>query len=241
MNSNNFKVLKEIIKLKSNYEIYETSNSILFSYLFSAGYLTKTENDNKFKLPNNEIKIEMQKKIIIFYCEQYKIGDEYFKDVTDKIQKIIDSKNDIEIKESIQEFKNSFIKLLLKFPKFAIINDENINDEIKDNIIHANKDLIYCIMFYVCFQIKNQLKFGSEVYLGKGIADIMFIDDLNKKSIIIELKFNIGSKIAIQQIKDKKYSQIISKKYETILIGLNVSKDKRVDISYKIIRIQLNN
>ena len=144
------------------------------------------------------------------------------------------SKDDIEIKENIQEFKDSFTNLLSKFPKFTTINDKNINNNEKD-IIHGNEDMIHCIMFYVTFQLKNQSKYGSEVYLGKGIADIMFIDDLNKKSVIIELKYDIDSKTAIKQIKDKKYSHMLSKKYETILIGLSVSKDKKVDINYKII------
>jgi len=226
-------ILKEVMDLGSNYEIYDNVNNILFSYLYSAGYITKTEN-NDFKLPNNEIKTELQSKLYLYYEQQYKIDIEYFNNVTDKIQKILDCKDEKLINETIQEFKNSFTILLSKFPKFTTINDDNINNDEKD-IIHGNEDMIHCIMFYVTFQLKNQSKYGSEVYLGKGIADIMFIDNLNKKSVIIELKYDVDSKTAIQQIKHKKYSHILSKKYESILIGLNVSKDKKVDINYKII------
>jgi hypothetical protein len=60
------------MNLGSNYEIYNDVNNILFSILYSAGYITETEN-NDFKLPNNEIKTELQSKLYHYYEQQYKI------------------------------------------------------------------------------------------------------------------------------------------------------------------------
>jgi hypothetical protein len=119
------------------------------SFLFSAGYLTMTKNTD-FKLPNNEIKNQMQKKILIYYEKLYKVElGEYFLELKDQIQNIINSKNEINRNENIQEFKISFTNLVSKFPKFTITNDNNIkNNEIKDDIIQVNEDLIHNILFY---------------------------------------------------------------------------------------------
>ena len=90
------------------------------------------------------------------------------------------------------------------------------------------------IVLIVCFDFL-QLMFVANIKII-----VFFLLQLwsNKKSIIIELKYDINSKSAYDQIIDKKYAHKVSKKYETIIIGLNVSKDKSVDIRYKIIRVQ---
>ena len=229
ISSNDFKILKEVMNLGSNYEINESVTDILFSYLFSAGYLT-VSGEKEFKLPNNEVKTEFQNKLLEYYKQQYNIDTKFFTDVTDQLQKILDSKGKIEAEEATESFKESFIKLLAKFPKFEKIKDENIADDITGKAFHGNEDFIHCIISYITLQLKSISKFGTEIYLGKGIADIMFIDELNKKGAVIELKYNKDATVAIEQTKTKEYANRLTEKMDTVVIGLNVSEDKEVDI-----------
>jgi ribosome maturation factor RimP len=122
-----FKILKEVMNLGSNYQIDESVSDILFSYLFSAGYLT-TDAVNRFKLPNNEVKTELQNKLLEYYEQQYNIDMELFTDVTDQLQKILDSNDKAKIKAAIESFKESFKNLLAEFPQFGEIKDKNIGE-----------------------------------------------------------------------------------------------------------------
>ena len=229
ISSSDFKILKEVMNLGSNYEINESVTDILFSYLFSAGYLTAS-GEKGFKLPNNEVRTEFQNKLLEYYKQQYNIDTKFFTDVTDQLQKILDSKGKIKTEEATESFKESFIKLLAKFPKFEKIKDENITDDITEKAFHGNEDLIHCVMSYITLQLKSISKFGTEIYLGKGIADIMLIDELNKKGAVIELKYNKDATVAVEQTKTKEYANRLTEKMDTVVIGLNVSEDKEVDI-----------
>lgn len=159
------------MNLGSNYVINESVTDILFSYLFSAGYLT-TSGEKGFKLPNNEVRTAFQNKLLEYYKQQYNIDTKFYTDVTDQLQKILDSKGKIKTEEATKSFKETFIKLLAKFPKFEKTKDENIADDIREKAFHGNEDLIHCVMSYITLQLKSISKFGIEIYLGKGLADI---------------------------------------------------------------------
>ncbi len=232
ISSNDFKILKEVINLSSNCKIDETVADLLFSYLFSAGYLTISEKGG-FKLPNYEIKTEFQKKLLEYYKQQYNIPTELFTNVTNELQKILDSKNKSSTDKAKKSFQESFASLLAKFPKFEKIKDRNFKVDETGQTFHGNEDLIHCVMSYITLQLKSISKFGTEIHLGKGVADIMFIDKLNQKGIVIELKYNKNATVAVEQVKTQEYTNSLIKEMDVIVIGVNVSQDKTVDIKYK--------
>ena len=45
-------------------------------------------------------------------------------------------------------------------------------------------------MCNICMRLLSISKFGTEINLGKGRADLLFIDNKNKKGAVIELKYN---------------------------------------------------
>lgn len=233
ISSSDFKVLKEVMNLGSHYKIDESVSDVLFSYLFSAGYLTVDETRG-FRLPNNEIKVEFQRKLLEYYKQQYSVDIRLFTDVTDQLQKILDSKDQVKSKIAVQSFKDSLATLLAKFPEFTKIKDGNIKDFTDKRVVHANEDLIHSVMSYITLQLNSLTKFGTEIYLGEGRADIMFVDELNQKAAIIELKYDAeNAKVAVEQIKNKEYAKKLLEKWNTALIGVSVSKDKVIDIEYE--------
>lgn len=80
-----------------------------------------------------------------------------------------------------------------------------VDDIGEEDGIHGNEDLIHSVINYICLQIKNFSKFGTEVYCGRKRADIILVDKTKSKGMIIELKYDKkNSSGAIKQI-DKKY------------------------------------
>lgn len=232
ISSEDFKILREVMSLGSNYKIDESVANLLFSYLFSAGYLTVAETRG-YRLPNQEIKTELERKLVQYYEAQYSIDPKLFTDVTDGLQKVLDAKGKAKIEEEIGSFQGGLTKLLEAFPQFSKIKDQNMGDPVSAKVVHANEDLIHSVMSYVTLQLKSISGFGTEVYLGTGRADIVLMDARNQKGMVIEFKYDENARVAIEQIKDKRYANKLSEKMETIIIGVNVSANKVVDVVYE--------
>lgn len=68
---------------------------------------------------------------------------------------------------------------------------------------------------------------------GKGFADLVFIPrkECQTPAFIVELKWNKSAEAAIDQIRQKKYTESL-KDYsgEILLVGINYDKDAKDDI-----------
>lgn len=233
ISSGDYEILKQVTALGSNYTIDESVADLLFSYLFAAGYLTGDEV-NGFKLPNNEVMLDFQHKMLEHYRQQYHIDTRLFTDVTDQLQKVLDAKDQVESEQAIESLKISLERLLSEFPEFTQIKEGNLTGSGLTKIVHANEDLIHSVMSYITLQLKSLSKFGTEVYLGGGRADIVFIDEENNKAAVIELKYGKETaQNAIEQIKEKEYAKKFIETWDTILIGISVSGKKEINIAYE--------
>lgn len=71
-----------------------------------------------------------------------------------------------------------------------------------------------------------------ELPTGKGFADIVFIPRKDKQVpiiIIIELKWDKDANSAIQQIKERKYTEKVRQySNKILLVGINYDKKKKV-------------
>ena len=100
-------------------------------------------------------------------------------------------------------------RFLIEFPEFTQIKQGNLTGSGLAKIEeHANEDLIHSVMSYITLQLKSLRKFGTEVYLGGGRADIVFIDEVNNKAVVTELKYGKETvQNSIEQIKEKVYAK----------------------------------
>jgi ribosomal protein L25 (general stress protein Ctc) len=147
---------------------------------------------------------------------------------------VLDAKDQVESEQAIQSLKISLERLLSEFPEFTQIKEGNLTGSGLAKIVHANEDLIHSVMFYITLQLKSLSKFGTEVYLGGGRADIVFIDEENNKAAVIELKYcKETAQNAIEQIKEKEYAKKFIETWDTILIGISVSGKKEINIAYE--------
>lgn len=236
-----YQVLSSLINLGSTTRVDEASVDLLFSYLFSSGYLT-TASEGKFRLPNFEIITEMSKKLLVYYKQHYRIDSKFFTDVTDALQWVIDTdfKDAEAIKSVIEKLQLPLQSLLEQFPKFEQIKEKDLTKQTTEPLVHHSEDIVHSVMSYIALQL-NTSKIGSEVYIGRGPnggvgrADIVIVDDAKKKAIVIELKLDGTARAALDQIVTRKYLEQASKEYETLGIGINVdAKNKEVTVGYEV-------
>ena len=227
----NFITLKELLNAGDNYKIEEPTVDLFFSYIFAAGYLTisekqKYESTVSIKLPNQEVKSELEKKLVSFYKHIYNIDPQLFKDATDVLSVLL---NDFD--QDTNTLKNTLEKLFSAFPKFI-----NIKQDIETAGVHGNEDIVHSAINYVALQIKSLSKFGTEVWYKKqSRADIMLINNKAKLGMIIELKYDGSADEALSQAK--KYLHLFKEYHDIKIIkslGINVSKDKKVEIKSSV-------
>ncbi|XP_065643571.1 uncharacterized protein LOC136075148 [Hydra vulgaris] len=79
---NNFLILKSITSNLNKIEVTNEGINLLFSYLFITGYLTITRSVNEYCIPNNEIKNEFQKVLLLYYENIFNVPPSFFDDMT---------------------------------------------------------------------------------------------------------------------------------------------------------------
>ena len=206
-----------------NCEIVASNHvDLFFSYLFELGYLSFSGDKNKYKLPNQEIETEFNRLIKVYYIEKYKLTRNDIDDAIKKLNNLIvnsEANGILDLKESLN---NLFKPLQLR----------SMQEENEDGV-HPNEDLFHSIVNFLCIQSIGS-KFGTEVRgVGKR-PDIVIINIKGKVGLIIELKYDKTSKLALDQAL--KYKDFFSNREDVKIvkfIGMNISSDKKVTIEIK--------
>ncbi len=107
---------------------------------------------------------------------------------------------------------------------------DHTHTEIASNLDYNNEFAFGCAVILAYWSARKDYKIIREMPAGYGYADIVFLPlpGRDKPAIMVELKYNKTAETAIQQIKDKKYSDAL-KNYsgEVVLVGINYKKDKK--------------
>ena len=94
---------------------------------------------------------------------------------------------------------------------------------------YNDENSLACVISFAYYSAKNKYIMHRELPTGKGFADIVYIPrkNVNLPALVIELKYNQSAETAIEQIKNKQYTEKI-KEYsgEILLVGINYNKDK---------------
>ena len=219
---NDLNNLQQLLNCKD--EIPQQHIDLFFSYIFELGYLSFTHNKNNYKIPNKEIKSEFTKNIVDYYLDTYKLKREDFNNAIHELDKLLKDTTTIDT----NNFKVALDKLFKQLPLAGI------NVAKKDGV-QPNEDLFHSIINIIALQ-SNANKFGTEVWhKHEARADIILINDETKLGMIIEMKYDNSAGVALTQTE--KYIPIFEehKHIKTIKsLGINVSRDKRVDISSEL-------
>ena len=69
-----------------------------------------------------------------------------------------------------------------------------------------------------------------ELPTGRGFADVVFLPlpHTDRPALVVELKYDKNAESAIQQIKDRQYTQALERYAgELLLVGINYDKEKK--------------
>lgn len=69
-----------------------------------------------------------------------------------------------------------------------------------------------------------------ELPAGRGFADVVFLPlpHTDRPALVVELKYDKNAKSAIQQIKDRQYTQALDGySGKILLVGINYDKEKK--------------
>ena len=105
---------------------------------------------------------------------------------------------------------------------------EQVHDENTSILQYNNENSLSCILSLAYYSAKKSYVMYRELAGGKGFADLVFIPrkECQTPAFIVELKWNKSAEAAIDQIRQKKYTESL-KDYsgEILLVGINYNKD----------------
>lgn len=105
---------------------------------------------------------------------------------------------------------------------------EQVHDENTSILKYNDENSLSCVLSLAYYSAKKSYVMYRELAGGKGFADLVFIPrkECQTPAFIVELKWNKSAEAAIDQIKQKKYTESL-KDYsgEILLVGLNYDKD----------------
>jgi len=106
---------------------------------------------------------------------------------------------------------------------------EQCHSENTSILQYNDENSLACVISIAYYTAQNKYIIHREFPTGKGFADIVFIPrkNVNLPAIIVELKHNKTSVTAIEQIKQKKYTNKIAQYTgKMLLVGINYDDDK---------------
>ncbi len=95
-------------------------------------------------------------------------------------------------------------------------------------LTYNDENSLGCAIGLAYYSARKDYKLLRELPAGKGFADIVFLPlpHTAKPAMIVELKYDKSAATAIQQIKDRKYSQALEDYIgEILLVGINYDKN----------------
>ena len=97
-------------------------------------------------------------------------------------------------------------------------------------LTYNDENSLGCAIGLAYYSARKDYRLIRELPAGKGFADIVFLPlpSVNKPALVVELKYNKTADTAIQQIKNRRYTQALEGYVgEILLVGINYEKENR--------------
>lgn len=95
---------------------------------------------------------------------------------------------------------------------------------------YNNENSLACVLTIAYYTAKKDYQMIREIPTGKGFADIVLLPRPNQNlpAVVLELKYDHSAETAINQIKDKRYTDsLIDYVGEVVLVGGNYNKESK--------------
>ncbi len=105
---------------------------------------------------------------------------------------------------------------------------DKAHSEVASILTYNDENSLGCAVGLAYYSARKDYKLIRELPSGKGFADIVFLPlpHTNKPAMVVELKYDRSVRAAIQQIKDRQYTQAFEGYTgEILLVGVNYNKN----------------
>ena len=95
---------------------------------------------------------------------------------------------------------------------------------------YNDENSLACAIGLAYYSARKDYKIIRELPAGHSFADVAFLplSSVKKPALVVELKYNQTARAAIQQIKDRHYTQALENYTgEILLVGINYDKNKK--------------
>ena len=197
------KIHVDVNNFNNDVETFNSKDDVL-TLLIHLGYLSYDSVDNTVRIPNKEVRTEFES--LLRNQNKSKLADLVKK--SEKLYEdtlILDGKA---VAESIDK-----IRLSEYAPTF-----------------YNNEQALRYIIKFAYISCIDSYQRVEELPTGKGVADVVYIPKKasNLPAMVVELKWNKTEVAAINQIKDKKYPEVLSEySGEIILVGINYDEKNK--------------
>ena len=118
---------------------------------------------------------------------------------------------------------------------------EQTHQENTSIIKYNDENALACVVTLAFYTARNQYEIIRELPTGKGYADIAFLPRPNENvpAIVVELKKEQDASIALEQIRNRQYTEKLSAySGEIILVGINYTTNPNTEYKKHTCRIE---
>ena len=152
-------------------------------------------------------------------------------------------------KEIIREFENAMsvggwsevmrvLKASEKLLEDTLRGDEEsvaggldrAHTEVSSILTYNDENSLGCAIGLAYYSARRDYRMIRELPTGRGFADVVFLPlpHTDRPALVVELKYDKNAESAIQQIKDRQYTQALERYAgELLLVGINYDKEKK--------------
>ena len=188
---------------QNDLNVINSKNDIL-TILIHLGYLSFDRDTNTCRIPNKEIAMEFENAV-------EDTGWDVIADALKQSEQLLQwtiAGEAKRVEEAIDRIHSDNTSILQ-------YNDENS---------------LACVLTLAYYAAKNKYAMIRELPTGKGFADIVLLPRPNRNlpAVVLELKYDHSAETAINQIKDKHYTDsLVDYVGEVILVGINYDKGSK--------------
>lgn len=107
---------------------------------------------------------------------------------------------------------------------------DKAHTEVASILTYNDKNSLSCAIGLAYYSARKDCRIIRELPTGRGFADVVFLPlpFSSKPALVVELKYDKSADTALQQIKDRQYTQALTGySGEILLVGVNYDKDSR--------------
>lgn len=175
----------------------------VLTVLIHLGYLAYDADKGRCYIPNQEVRIEMEKAV---RCSEWRIA------------KVVEDSRDL------------LDATLAGNAEAVAAAIDSAHDENTSILSYNDENSLACVLTIAYIFAQNDYIVHRELPTGKGFADLVFIPRKNVDSpaIVVELKCNRDADTAIEQIHRKQYPTKVAQYADNLLlVGINYDKETK--------------